>query len=345
MINFLKSHKKITAVFIIAIFAIFAFSRFFGGKKEEIKTAQVKRGDIVIAVSASGKIKAKEAVDLKFQTSGKLIWVGVKEGDKVKKGQAIAQLDQRELQKDLEKALRDYSKERNDFEEEYRVTYGAQTPQTALTNTIRRILEKNQWDLEKAVLDVELKDLALKYSTLVTPIDGIVTQAVPAVAGVNIVYTSALYTVANPNSVVFSANIDETEIKEIKERQETIIILDAYPDEEIKSRVANVAFSSTATSGGGTAFAAEFELPANEDERFRIGMNGDTEIIIAQKINVLTIPLEAVKERDGKKTVRLFKEGEIEEIEVTVGLTNDTEAEITSGVKEGELVVTSQTKK
>ena len=81
--------------------------------------------------------------------------------DRVKAYQAIAQLDSREVQKNLEKVLRDYSAERNDFEEMWRVTYkGIKDPQTALTDTVKRILEKNQWDLEKAVLDVELKHLA-----------------------------------------------------------------------------------------------------------------------------------------------------------------------------------------
>ena len=140
-------------------------------KNFSIKTEVVRRMIFEKTITSSGKTKAKKSVDLKFQTSGKLTWVGVKEGDRVTAYQAIASLDSREVQKNLEKALRDYSSERNDFEETWRVTYkGMKNPDTALTDTVKRILEKNQWDLEKAVLDVELKHLSLEYSSLLSPI-------------------------------------------------------------------------------------------------------------------------------------------------------------------------------
>ncbi|MCX6794100.1 MAG: biotin/lipoyl-binding protein, partial [Candidatus Gottesmanbacteria bacterium] len=139
-----------------------------------IQTAKVIRKVFVKNVTSSGKkTKADKSAELKFQTSGKLTWVNVKEGDTVAAYQAIAGLDVREVQKNLDKALRDYSSERNDFEETWRVTYkGVQNPNTALTDTAKRILQKNQWDLDKAVLDVELKHLAVEYATLVTPIAG-----------------------------------------------------------------------------------------------------------------------------------------------------------------------------
>ena len=80
-------------------------------KNGPIQTARVKRADFVKRVSSSGKTKADKSVDLKFQTSGKLAWVRVKEGDTVAAFQAIAGLDPRDVQKNLEKELRDYSGE------------------------------------------------------------------------------------------------------------------------------------------------------------------------------------------------------------------------------------------
>ena len=345
MINLLKRHKKITAAIIIVILLLFfGITRVAGGKKEKFTTSKVERGAIEQSVSASGEIKAERQVDLKFQTSGKLTWVGVKVGDRVEKWQAIAQLDQEELRKDLEKALRDYAKERNDFEEEYRVTYREQTPQTALTNTIKRVLEKNQWDLEKAVLDVELGDIALEYSTLVTPISGIVTRIDTPLAGVNIVYTGAVFTVADPSSTLFSADIDEADIALIHEGQKATIALDAYYDKPVTGKVKCVAFSSITTSGGGTAFPIEITLPENVDERFKIGMNGDAEIIIDKKENVLNVPLEAISEKDGKTLLRLLEDGKVREVEITVGLRSETKAEILSGANEGQTIIVGQEK-
>ena len=73
-----------------------------------IKTETVKFGKIVKSVSASGKVTSEEKIELKFQTSGLLSRVGVKVGDYVNDWQALAQLDTRELQKTLDKYIRDY---------------------------------------------------------------------------------------------------------------------------------------------------------------------------------------------------------------------------------------------
>src|SRR3990167_1886209 len=181
-----------------------------------VQTAVVERTTFTKTIASSGKTKASCATELKFQTSGKLTWVGVKEGDHVSAYHAIASLDRREVQKNLEKALRDYSSERNDFEEMWRVTYkGTKDPQTALTDTVKRILEKNQWDLEQAVTDVELKYLSLEYATLTTPIAGIVTRVDTPVAGVNITPSTAVFEVIDLDSLVFEASVDEVDAANI----------------------------------------------------------------------------------------------------------------------------------
>ncbi len=306
-------------------------------KVSEFKTEQVKRASITKSISASGKVASAEEAELKFQTSGQLAWVGVKAGDSVQAFQAIAQLDTRELQKNLDKALRDYSKERNDFEEDRNVTYKDQV----ITDTIKRILEKNGWDLGKAVLDVELKDIALKFATLVTPIAGIVTQADAPIAGVNITPATAVFKVANPNKMIFKANIDEADINGITASLSAKITLDAYPDEEFTGVVNNIHFSSVTTSGGGTAYPTELSLPPNENLKFKVGMNGDAEIILAQKEDVLVIPSEAIFNKESKTFVWLVKNGKAFEQEVKTGLANDENTEILEGLKEKDLIVKS----
>ncbi len=306
-------------------------------KTSEFKTAEVKRASITKSVSASGKVASEEEAELKFQTSGQLAWVGVREGDSVSAGQAIAQLDTRELQKDLQKALRDYSKERNDFEEDRNITY----KDRAMTDTIKRILEKNGWDLDKAVLDVEISDIALKLATLVTPISGIVTRVDMPVAGVNITPATAVFKVANPDKMIFKANIDEADIKGITASLSAQITLDAFPDEEFTGRVNKVLFSSVTTSGGGTAYPSELSLPLNENLKFKVGMNGDAEIILAKKDNVLVIPSEAVFTKDGQSFVWLVKNGKAVKQEIKIGLVNDENSEVFQGLQEKDRMVVS----
>ncbi|PIU33022.1 hypothetical protein COT04_02275, partial [Candidatus Shapirobacteria bacterium CG07_land_8_20_14_0_80_39_12] len=211
IVSFIKRHKVLTAI-ILAIFIIavgWPTTKKVTAKPEQnYETAKVQKEDLTDTVSASGTVQAENQVDLKFQTSGLLTWVGVKEGDQVKKWQAIASLDKRELEKNLLKTLRDYNKKRWDFEEINRVTYKDQI----VTDTLKRILEKNQFDLDKAVADVEIKDLAIKLATISSPIEGIVTHIDTPVAGINITPATAVFSIANPDKMKFVANVDEADI-------------------------------------------------------------------------------------------------------------------------------------
>lgn len=342
MKQFWQKYKKFILVAVGIVFIVAISWRLFRGKTEKYSLAKVRRGDLTQTVSASGKTKSQNQVDLKFQTSGLLTWVGVKEGDWVKKWQVIAQLDRRELQKTLDKYLRDYSEQRNDFEEMYRVTYQGAKPEDALTDTARRILEKNQWDLEKAVLDVELKDIALKLATLITPIEGIVTKIDTPVAGINITPATAVFTVADPNSVIFVVNVDEADIREVLGKQKVKITLDAFPGQEFEGEVTKISFASITTTGGGTAFPVEISLPENTNLMFKVGMNGDAEIITQKKEGVLLIPASAVWQREDKNYVWKVVGGKAKKQEVKIGSEAEDSVEILGGLIEGEMVISEK---
>ena len=342
MKQFWQKYKKFILVAVGIVFIVAISWRLFRGKTEKYSLAKVRRGDLTQTVSASGKTKSQNQVDLKFQTSGLLTWVGVKEGDWVKKWQVIAQLDRRELQKTLDKYLRDYSEQRNDFEEMYRVTYKGARPEDALTDTARRILEKNQWDLEKAVLDIELKDIALKLATLITPIEGIVTKIDTPVAGINITPATAVFTVADPNSVIFVVNVDEADIREVLGKQKVKITLDAFPGQEFEGEVTKISFASITTTGGGTAFPVEISLPENTNLMFKVGMNGDAEIITQKKEGVLLIPASAVWQREDKNYVWKVVGGKAKKQEVKIGLEAEDSVEILGGLIEGEMVISEK---
>lgn len=297
----------------------------------KVQTVEVKRTDFIKLVSSSGKTLADQSVDLKFQTSGKLAWVRVKEGDIVKAYQAIAGMDSREVKKNLEKALRDYSSERNDFEQ--------QRQDQALTDTMRRILQKNQWDLEKSVLDVELKHLAFEYATLISPIAGIVTHIDTPVAGVNITPASAVFHIANPESIVFEANVDEMDIGDVSLGLEATMYLDAYPESSFSGVISFISYSSEQSSGGSTVFPVKISFRTPPDT-IRIGLNGDVKIIVKRIDNVLTVPLAAIREENGSQYVYKKMKGAIENVAVETGLPSEDEIIILSGLDEGDAVVT-----
>ena len=300
---------------------------------EKIKTAKVVRRNLIQTVSASGKIKSAKKVNLKFQTSGKLSWVGVREGNRVKKWQAIASLDKKELRKKLKQELIDYMNERWDFEQTHQ-----DYKDSLVTDSIKRILEKAQFDLNRDVIDVEIADLTLKLATIYSPINGIVTHIDTPVAGINITPSTAKFTVADPDQVYFEADVDEVDIGQIKEGQETTLILDAYPEEEIKGNVSWIGFQAQTTRGGGTVFPIKIKLRQNKDYKFKLGMNGDIEIVTAKKENVLTIPRKYLRTKADQNQVYLLKNGKLEIRNVKTGLTTLSQVEILNGLNEGEKV-------
>ncbi len=309
-------------------------------KKSSVKTAVVGRTTFEKTITSSGKTKARKSVELKFQISGKLTWVGVKEGDRVSAYQAIAALDSREVRKNLEKALRDYSSERNDFEETWRVTYkGTSNPDSALTDTVKRILQKNQWDLEKAVLDVELKHLSFEYATLVTPIAGIVTRVDIPVAGVNITPATAVFEVVDPDSLVFEASVDEVDVGVVALGSEATVMLDAYPNTPFPGSISSIAFAAKTSSGGATVFPVEIALPASASSPLRIGLNGDVSIRTSTLPDALVVPAEAIRD-EGEKSFVYKKSGSgYTKIFVEVGERSDSGVVLRSGIGEGDEVV------
>ena len=202
-----------------------------------------------------------------------------------------------------------------------------------MTDTVQRVLDKAQYDLNKAVLDYEIKDLAVKYATIYSPIEGIVTSVDTPIAGVNITPATAVFTVASPGQMVFRANIDEADIGEVRLHQEARVTLDAYAGEEFRGTVDKVGFTAVTTSGGGTAFPVEVNLPANENLKFRVGMNGDVEILVWEKKGVLTVPASAIFRRSGQPYVWKVVEGKAVKQAVTLGA--ETEERVEKDIKIG----------
>lgn len=309
-------------------------------KTAKIKTAKVEKGSITETITASGKVDAATKASLRFQTSGRLAWVGVAEGDQVKKGQAIASLDKQELEKNLRKELNDYLKERWDFEQE-REDYNIKIDpkKELITDAVRRIVEKSQFDLNNAVIDVEIKDLALRFATLVSPIAGIVVHLDQPHAGVNITPATAEFVIVDPLSTEFVAEVDEVDIGRISEGQKAKITLDAYPEEKFASSVRQVNFVSTTTKGGSIAYLAKIDLPANENHRLKVGMNGEAEIFLADKQETLLVPQKAITSKDGKTAIWIVDaDGKASLKQIKLGAETVEKAEVIEGVKEGEKI-------
>ncbi len=300
----------------------------------EYESAKATKGNVSVSLSLDGKTVIARR-DLSFEVGGTIRGVTVNEGDEVKAWQTLAYLDTREAQKNLELALRDYSKERNDFDEGTYTTY----TDTVLTDTIKRILEKNQWDLEKAVLDVELKDLAKKQSYLSSPIDGKVALVnVKPGETVSSQNNPVVITVIDENSFHFETFAEDIEALKIKEGMTARITLEALSDQPLNGTVEYV--SSLATIDSNDLSTYKIIITFNQaDMKLLDGMLGEVEIISKEAPNVIKIPNAAVKRENNQPIVYVINsDGTLEKKDVTLGFTNGKEVEVTSGLNVGETV-------
>lgn len=304
------------------------------------KAYTVKKGDLKNSLSFSGKVDAGEKAVLKFQSSGRLAWVGVKEGDYVKKFQGIASLDREQLKKTMKKYMNTYVKQRNSFEGSNADNKNYETSGTlsdAQKESVKRTLSDAQASLDSSVLDYEIQNLAYKDAYLYTPIEGLVTHVAISEVGTNVTPAGAEFEIVNPKTVFFSALADQTEIIKLRVGMKAALSLDAYPNDNIQGEITSVAFGPKEGESG-TVYEVKIAITGdNSDMKYRLGMTGDVEFVFDQKKDVLFVPAKYIK-GNGKKEVYKLMNGKKEKVEVRVGETMDGSVIILDGLKEGDVV-------
>lgn len=329
-----KRWKLVLTICVISLLGLFFTIRSRAASQITLTFEHPITQSITKTLEVSGHIDAKEKVRMRFIAGGKLTYIGAKEGDTVKKWQTIATIDKATLEKQLQQDLNNYMQERWDFEEVL-----DNNKDRPLTLTERRSEDKDQWDLDNTVINVEIRDIAIKNSALYAPFDGILTTAPTSVASMQVLATD-YFEIVNPGTLVFRAAVDESDIATVKLDQQAMLVLDSFEDIEIPTQVNYISYTSTESSSG-TAFVVEFPLSqATISELLRIGMNGDIKILLEKKDNVLTVPAIALIQRDDKTYVQV-KTGKntSEEKEITIGLETDELVEVLSGLSESDEVL------
>ncbi len=309
-------------------------------KSQQTKEYIVGRQTLVDEITLSGDIEAEQKASLKFQTSGLLAWVGVKEGDVVKKWQAIASLDKRELQNSLNQYLNTYTKERWDFEQAESDNKDWQTRGMSdlAREEVKRSLQKNQFDLNNSVLAVESRSIALKYATLVTPIEGIVTKVDSPLAGANITPASAEFVVMNPDSLYFSATADQTEVIKLSASQSGMVTLDPFEGRTFEAKIKMISFVPKAGESG-TVYEIKINLDLGDVRpAVKVGMTGDINFHLREIPNVLTIPEAYLKKEKNDYFVTKDVNGKRVKTQVVIGSIIEGLVEIKEGLNDNDKI-------
>lgn len=215
-----------------------------------------------------------------------------------------------------------------------------QAAQAQMNLTLKNI-EQAENQLALSRINLELAMLDIDKNKLTAPYDGIVLESN---------FSNGVYAGPGPAISIISSvfevksDINETDISKIKTGQEVNITLDAFPDQNFPGKVSSISPISKNIAG-----IITFEVKVTPDEgknpSFMYGISANLEIATLKIENVLLVPAESVYEENGKKYVDVMDtaaDNAIKKIEVTTGASDYNNTEILTGLKEGDVIFSSQ---
>lgn len=330
----------ISVILVVAVIILLSSNK----KGIKVETVQVSRGDLVETISTSGTIKADQYSVLTFPTGGLISWVGVTPGQKVYKGQIIAKLDTVVLNAAYEQALNNYRSAQAAADSVLDSVKGHSTDETFVQKATRTAAEVNRDNAYNAVLAAQQN---LRNATIYSPFSGIVDTVNPSSAGINAMAGSANYTVVNPATVYFDAEVEETDLPSLKVNQSVNLKLDVYPEEQFVGNLNVIGMVAFTSSTGGNAYHVRISLPKDQvasatssaNYKFRVGMKGDADIILNTVPNVLKVSSTVIINDGENSFVWTVENGRAVKKQITVGGSSDSDTEIKSGLNEGQYVI------
>ncbi len=192
-------------------------------------------------------------------------------------------------------------------------------------------------DVAAAQARVAAAQAAVNQSTIQAPFDGVVTD-VQVLPGDQATNGKAAFRIDTMNRLLVDLQVSEVDVPSIKLDQPVNMTFDAIPEKAYEGKVTEVSMVGAATQGI-VQFGVTVEF-TNPDENVRPGMTASVSIVTQKKTDVLMVPNRAIHVQNGQRYVFVLFEGKQVQTPVTVGLTNETNSEVTSqGLHEGDEVV------
>jgi HlyD family secretion protein len=361
----LRRLSLVLAALGLIVVAIWGLSR---PKPVVVQVKDVDRGRVesTIANTRAGTIEACQRTKLSTILGGRIQYLGVKEGDQVKKGQLLLKLwneDQR-AQLDLATAQLEFSRHRqieactvssNAVREAERTGklrqqgFVSESKEDATrTDADARVAacETAKADVRQSEARVAASKVEQSRVTLVAPFDGTVAKIVGEVGEYSTpsppgVQTPPAIDLINESCLYVNAPMDEVDAPRVHVGQTVRVKLDAFAKRDFPGRVRRVAPYVTAVEKQARTVDVEvdFTRPA-EIAGMLVGFSADVEIVLETKEGALRVPTAAIQE-GGRVLVLRREDGLLEERKLKAGLANWEYTEVLDGLAAGERVVTS----
>jgi len=284
-------------------------------------------------------IDAKQAFTGTFQpvkegkiiadVQGKIVKYYIDEGAKVRTGQPLVKLDASMLQDQLHQV---------DIQIETLEKDLARYQVLAAADAIPGIkLEKVQQGIKTAKSQKQAILTKMSKTTIKAPFNGVVTkkfQEIGAFAAPGI----PLVLLTDINKLKFTITVPEQNLSLFKKGNKYTITTDTYPDMKIEGKVIRIGNKGNMSN----SFPVQFEVRNSKDKKLKANMFGRVKIdATTEETKAIVIPISATVGSEIQPQVYLIKEGKAMLTNVTIGFRFENKAVVTSGVNEGDVIVTS----
>lgn len=322
-----------------------------------VETGTLKRGKVSAYLTVVGNLIGEQTVAIAPRTGGRLLEVRVKLGDRVRRGQVLAKVEDREIveqvraaeasqevakatirqrEADLNVAKLNFDRSKNLFER------GLLAKQALDDAESRHIAAVAQLDLSNAQLSAnaarleELK-INLQHTSVTSPVDGFVAaRTVDPGAMVNT--NTAIASVVDITRLRLVANVVERDLRIVSAGDTAVVEVDAYPGEKFSGKIARV---SPVLDPATRTAVMEVEIP-NGDAKLKPGMYARINLTVEEHENALVVPKEAVIDYSNQRGVWVPNEQDRAAfVPLKLGIENTEQIEVLGGMNEGTRFVTT----
>jgi HlyD family secretion protein len=378
-----RSRKKrviiIASLVVLAAIVGLMALRSKGEKPIQVQAEKVARHDLTSIISASGEVKPKKNINISAHVPGRIIKIGVVEGQEVKAGDFLLKLDsaQYEANAERDRALiqsnrsqliqsearmkmdaNSYNRQKQLFEsllisqEQLEAAKVQAEVSQAEVQAIRHQIQQAQASL-KSTMD------SLGKTVYNSPIDGMITSLKVEEGEVAVIGTmnnpgTVLMTIADLSEMEVEVEVDETDVVGVRLGEMANIKVDALPNQVLKGSVTEIGSSAieklSATQEESRDFLVKITLD-DPPKSLKPGLSASADIITAEKKSVLAVPISALvirekdnpdpakKEKVEEEGVYVLENGLAKLYPVTKGIVGGLDIEIASGIKEGQEVI------
>lgn len=327
----------------------------FSNAPEQLQTEAASSKEVAPTIVTDGTVISDNIATLHFQTGGKMIALYAKEGDHVYAGQSLAQLDTYALQQQLTAALNTYRSARDSFDQTQQNAntnsilsnsqkgqlnfYGAgvgtdQSSVNYLNDVVKRVVDENQANLDNSVINVQLANYAVQLASLTTPITGIITHEDVTSGNVNVT-PATTFTVEDPSSLVFQANIPQYQIDYVHVGSPATIVLDGT-NRKYAGTISKIYPQKVTLPNGQQIYHVDIVSDALTATNATFDQTGSVSIVSDVAHGVFLLPAWTIinhqyvwVEENGKEVVK----------KVTVGALRGNSLEVTQGLQTNDQII------